>query len=110
MALDIYSLFQVSETNEMIILVVLLVMFFVIIYDIFYRFIKFPRMITVIISGIITIFALVSGTAVRTVHVILSLGMIFGLIGFFGVIILMFIAFVLLHFGLGKLAFRFRRR
>jgi hypothetical protein len=107
---DLYSFFQVSETNEMIILFILLVMFFVIFYDIFSRFLGFPKVTNIIISAVITMMALLSGIAIRTVHIILGIGVILGVLGFFGLIILMFVAFALLHLGLGKLAFLLRRR
>lgn len=107
---DLYALFQVSETNEMIILLVLIVMFFAIIYDILDKFIGFERVTNIIITLVVVMFIVFSGAAIRIIHIILSLGIIFGTIGFLGAIILMFIAFILFHFGLGKLAFWMRRR
>lgn len=101
--MELYSLFQVSETNEMIILLVLLVMFFAIIYDIFAKLRFFNKMTTVIISGIIVIFSLISGTAIRLVHIILSIGIIAGAAGIFILVALMFILFILIHLGLGKI-------
>lgn len=110
MAIDLYTLFQVTETSQMIILFVLLVMFIAILYDIFTRIAIFNKGASMIIAVSISLIALFSGGAAKVVHAILSIGIIFGLFGFYGMIILMFVAFILLHLGLGKLAFWIRRR
>ncbi len=110
MAIDLYSLFQVSETNEMIILVVLLIMFFAIIFDIFMKLKFFNKMTSAIIAGIISLTALLSGMAIKTVHVITALASSFGAIGIFGLVALMFVAFILLHFGFTWLAKILMRR
>jgi len=108
--MDLYALFQVSETNQMIILFVLLVMFIAVLYDIFTRIARLNKGASMIIAVSITLIALFSGGAIRAVHAILSLGAVFAIFSFYGTIALMFIAFLLLHFGLGRLAFWLRRR
>jgi hypothetical protein len=85
-------------------------MFIAILYDIFTKIAIFNKGASMIIAVTISLIALFSGGAVRTVHAILSIGAIFAIFGFYGMIALMFIAFLLLHFGLGKLAIWLRRR
>lgn len=103
MAIDIYSLFQVSEFNEMIILIVLVAMFFVIIYDILTKFLKFNKGATVIIALVISIFAVLSGVTTQLTRIIVSMAATFGMIGIAIAIAIIFILFALAHLGIGKI-------
>jgi len=94
----------------MIILVVLLLMFFAIFFDIFTKFAGFKKPFAFVISVIIDALALLSGTAIKTVHLIISLATMIGTFGMLFTVILAFIAFILLHLGLGKLALIIKRR
>jgi hypothetical protein len=104
--MEIYSLFQVSEFNEMIILIVLVGMFFVIIYDILTKFLKFNKGATVIIAMVISIFAILSGITTQLTRIIVSITATFGAIGISIAIALIFVAFALIHLGIGKIGRR----